>query len=160
MTIQRFAIGFVLLLAAVAVSAQTPSTAAPAPGSDKGHWAPGRENDDFPALERFLTMDDEQLDRIQQAVAKVRAMTPAERAALHTQMHAFRQLPEAKREQMRAGWGWQSEQDRADWPSMMRSLPAAERAAIQSELQSLPPERRPARKHELLGKWRGAQNQP
>lgn len=142
----------------VAILAVTPSAAAPAPGEHPNMVAgPG---DDFPALERFLTLSDEQLDRIQQAVAKVRAMSPAERAALHAQLHAFRQLPEAEREQVRAGWGWQNEQDRVDWPTMMRSLPAADRLQIQRELQSLPPESRAAHKHGLLEKWRPTRSGP
>ncbi len=134
--------------------AAAPTTVGESPGTVAG---PG---DDFPALERFLTLSDDQLDSIQKAVAKVRAMSPAERAALHAQLHAFRQLPEAKRAQVRAGWGWQNERDRDDWPAMMRSLPVAERAAIHTELQSLPPEDRPARKHELLEEWRKAESTP
>ncbi len=110
-------------------------------------------NDDFAALERFLDLNDEQLDRIQRAVARVRAMTPAERAALHTQLHAFRQLPEAQRERVRAGW--RDGRDRTDWPVMMRSLPETERAAIQAEIQALASEERATRKHELLEAWRG-----
>ena len=147
-----------LLLATAVFVAQPLAVAAPAELATTGRRndATASPSEDFPALERFLTLSDEQLDRIQQAVAKVRAMSPAERAALHAQMQAFRQLPEAKREQVRAGWGWQNEQDRADWPSMMRSLPPSERAAIQAELQSLPPEHRSARKHALLNKWREA----
>ena len=145
-------LSYAWLLCAVAVLAAPPLAAAPAAGGKQNRGAgPG---DDFPALERFLTLSDEQLDRIQQAVAKVRAMSPAERAALHAQLHAFRQLPEAKRAQVRAGWGWQTEQDRVDWPPMMRSLPETERVRIQRELQSLPPEARAAHKHVLLEKWR------
>ena len=87
-------------------------------------------------------------------------MSPAERAALHAQLHAFRQLPEAKRTQVRAGWGWQTEQDRVDWPPMMRSLPEAERVRIQRELQSLPPEARATHRHALLEKWRPKRSGP
>lgn len=147
-----FAIG--VFAAPCLVVAAAPDSAGGSPVAVAG---PG---DDFPALERFLTLSDDQLDRIQKAVAKVRAMNPAERAALHAQLHAFRQLPEDKRQQVRAGWGWQNERDRDDWPAMMHSLPAAERAAIQTELQSLPPEGRPARKHELLEEWRRERRGP
>lgn len=114
--------------------------------------ATARDDDDFLALERFLDMRDEQLDRIQRAIARVRAMPPEERAALHARLHAFRQLPTGQRERLRAGW--RDERDQADWQQMIRSLSAPQRDAIQAELQSLAPAERAARKHQLLEAWR------
>lgn len=114
--------------------------------------AQARGTEDLNALERFLDMSDEQLERIQQAIARVRAMSPEERTALHEKLHSFRQLPPAQRERLRAGW--RDNRDQADWPAMMRSLPDAERAAIQTEIQALAPTERAARKHALLEQWR------
>ncbi len=128
-------------------------------GNGGPNHARAAANDDLTALERFLDMDDAQLDRIQRAIAKVRAMSPEERAALHARLNAFRQLPEAQRERVRAGW--RDDRDQADWPVMMRSLPEAERSAIQTEIQALSPTQRATRKHELLEVWRAQfANQP
>ena len=148
-----------LLLALAAEDA--PSSAAP-PCCRGGECtcAKARSRDDFVALERFLVMSDEQLDRIQQAIAKVRAMGTEERAALHARMHEFRQLPAAEQEQVRAGAGWADDLDRRDWPEMMRSLPEAERAAIHAELRTLAPAERAARKHALLEVWRRHEPRP
>lgn len=157
----RHPLRFILLALTVAVGAGTTLAAGGPPAGtatccENGECACAklRATEDLSALERFLDMGDEQLDRIQQAVAKVRAMTAEERAALHAQLHAFRQLPPAQRERVRAGW--RNDRDHTDWPQMMRSLPEAERAAIQAEIQNLAPVERALRKHELLEAWRGA----
>lgn len=114
-------------------------------------------SDDLAALDQFLTMDDAQLDQLQQAITRVRSMTPAERASLRTRIADYRRLPVEQREKVRAGWGWLNEADRNDWPSMMRSLPEAERSAIQTEIQSLSPDQRATRKNTLLKAWRASE---
>ncbi len=111
-------------------------------------------SEDLVALDRFLTMNDAQLDQLQKAIEKVRSMTPTQRAVLKKQMLEYRKLPAEQRDQIRAGWGWQSEADRNDWPVMMRSKPEADRARVQAEIQALPPESRAAHKHDLLEQWR------
>ena len=97
-------------------------------------------------------MDNAQLARVERAVARLRAMSPAERAALHERLSAFHRLPPAERNRVRAGW--RDERDRADWPQMMHSLTPEQRAAVQAELQALDPADRATRKHELLDAWR------
>lgn len=146
-----------LVLAATAVRAEEPATGTspalpPCCCGGTCACAQSRGDDDFLALERFLDMGDEQLDRIQHAIARVRAMSPEERAALHAKLHTYRQLPAAQRERLRTGW--RDERDQADWQQMMRSLPEAGRNAIQTELQTLAPAERAARKHQLLEAWR------
>lgn len=149
------------LLAALATLAlplflgAAPAAATPPPPSTAPAAADAQE---FAALERFLSMDDAQLERIQRAITRLRAMTPAERAALHDRLHAFHRLPPGERARVRAGW--RDERDQTDWPLMMHSLPEAERAAIQAELQSLEPAERATRKHELLELWRGNTSAP
>ncbi|HEY0945741.1 MAG TPA: DUF3106 domain-containing protein [Opitutaceae bacterium] len=110
--------------------------------------------DDLAALDRFLSLSDAELDQLQQAIARVRAMTPAERAGLREKMLAYRRLPAGERENLRLGWGWLNEQDRSDWPAMMHALPPEEREAIRVQVLALPPEERAARKHALLEQWR------
>lgn len=110
--------------------------------------------EDLAALDQFLAMDDTKLDQLQQAIARVRAMTPAERSALRIRIAEYRRLPTDQREKVRAGWGWLSDADRNDWPLMMRSLSDAERTAIQAEIQALKPEQRAISKRELLEGWR------
>lgn len=114
-------------------------------------------DDEFAALERFLAMSDAELDEMQQAIARVRAMTPGQRAQLRAQIAAYHQLPAERREEIRAGWGWHDARDRDDWRAMMRAKSPEERAAIQAELQALPADQRMARKHALLEAWRSRQ---
>lgn len=106
------------------------------------------------ALEQFLGMDDQQLDKLLAAITRVRAMTPEERQRMREQIASFRQLSPEQREQIRRGWGWLTEQDRNDWPTMMRELPPEQRERVQKEIQSLDPDARAQRKHELLEAWR------
>jgi len=129
-------------------------------GGPPAHAGQGRQlraADELGSLERFLLMSDEQLDQLQQAIARVRAMSPAERSALKEKLATYRSLPEHERNALRAGAGWVSDQDRQDWPRMMHSLPETDRLALQAELQALPSGQRAARKHELLKTWRSTQ---
>ncbi|MBE2215758.1 MAG: DUF3106 domain-containing protein [Opitutaceae bacterium] len=116
----------------------------------------GAGDDEFAALERFLAMSDAELDEMQQAIARVRAMTPEQRAQLRAQIAAFHQLPAERRDEIRGGWGWHDARDRDDWRTMMHAKPPEERAAVQAELQALPADQRLARKRALLEAWRQA----
>lgn len=143
-----------LLTAVMAATGLMAQGGPPPHAGPRAHASVVAVGDDLAALDQFLAMDDAQLDQLQQAITRVRAMTPVERASLRARIVDYRQLPTEQREKVRAGWGWQSEADRNDWPLMMRSLPDAERSAIHTELQSLPPEQRATRKHTLLETWR------
>lgn len=99
------------------------------------------------ALEKFLTLDDTQLDELQRAIARVRAMSPDERAKLREQIAQFRQLPAAERQAWRQGWGQMPAELRDGWREMMQSADDAQRAEIRRQLEALPPaERGPARR--------------
>lgn len=113
-------------------------------------------DDEFAALERFLAMSDAELDAMQQAIARVRAMSPEQRAAFRAQLTEFRQLPAERRDEIRSGWGWHDAKDREDWRTMMRAKSPDERAVVQRELLALPADQRSARKHALLDAWRQA----
>jgi hypothetical protein len=132
----------------------------PAHAGGKGLHAALHSGDDLAALDQFLSMSDAELDQLQSAIARVRAMSPAEREAFRQKMIAYRQLPEGERQQVQQRWGWQSEQDRSDWSIMMRSKTEPERSAIQADVQSQPSDQRAARKHAILETWRAANNQP
>lgn len=148
------------LSAAMAATGLMAQGGPPPHAGPRNHTTGIAVSDDLAALDQFLAMDDAQLDQLQQAITRVRAMTPAERANLRARIADYRQLPAEQREKVRAGWGWQSDSDRNDWPLMMRSKPEAERSAIQAEIQSLPPEQRATRKHELLETWRATAEPP
>ncbi|MBX3737460.1 MAG: DUF3106 domain-containing protein [Candidatus Didemnitutus sp.] len=93
-------------------------------------------------LEQFLALDDAQLAQMQQAIARVRAMSAAERAQLRAQIEEFRRLPAAEREQLRRGWGHESPEIRAGWRDYMQSLDDAGRAELRRVLEGLSPEER------------------
>jgi hypothetical protein len=106
------------------------------------------------ALEQFLRLSDEQLDRIQQAVARVRAMSAEERKAHAEEIVRFRDLPPDERSRIRDRWGWQNARDRDDWRTMMQALSPEERQKVHEKMQSLPPGERTAYRVEILEQWR------
>ena len=111
-------------------------------GKGQGHNEINKDGtEDLVALDRFVWLGDTQLDKLMQAISKVRAMTPTQRAAMKKQMAEYRGLSPEQREQVRTGWGWQNEQDRNDWPVMMHSKSDSDRVAIQTEIQNLSPDK-------------------
>lgn len=108
---------------------------------------------DFAALEQFLGLDDAQLAQMQQAIARVRAMSPAQRAQLKTQIAQFRQLPASEREALRQGWGQESPEIREGWRTMMQSLDEPARAAIRQRLETATPEERIKLRREMVQKF-------
>jgi hypothetical protein len=147
----------VILLSTILATIGLMAEGGPPPHTDSQARTATAASDDLAALDQFLAMDDAKLDQLQQAITRVRAMTPTERANLRHQIAEYRRLSSEQREKVRAGWGWLNDSDRNDWPQMMHSLPDAGRAAIQSEIQALPPEQRAIRKHALLESWRAKQ---
>ena len=112
------------------------------------------------ALEQFLSLSDAQLDQLQAALARIRALSPAERAAFAEEILSYRALPGEQRRQIREGWGRHSRDSREDWRALMQSLNPQERARVQQELQALPPEQRLQRRLELLDQWRNPATSP
>lgn len=94
------------------------------------------------SVEQFLGLTDAELDQMQQVLARIRAMKPAERTALRAEIEKYRQLPATQREQLRQGWGWMSRDIQDGWREMMQSTTPEEHAEIQKVLHSLPPEQR------------------
>jgi prophage DNA circulation protein len=149
------ALSLLALTAALALAA-TGSRVAAQPASPSTTTADAAAVAEFAAVERFLSLSNEQLDELQKAIARIRAMTPAERTALLERITTFRRLPASDRDAIRAGSGWLNEQDRLDWPRLMRSLNDAQRAEIHAVLPNLPVNERARWKHERLEVWRRA----
>jgi len=118
----------------------------PAPASPPAALPAGKE---LAALERFLDLPDEELDQMQQVIARIRAMSPAERAALRQEMDNFRRLPDTQRRQLRQGWGALESGLQDAWRRMMQAAPAERRAEIQEKLQALPPEKKAEYRRQL-----------
>ena len=104
---------------------------------------------DMAAVDRFLDLSNDELDQLQQVIARIRAMSPEERAALRVEIEKFRKLPADEREHLRKGWGWMPAELQDAWREMMRSSTPERRAAIQKELQSLDPAGKAARRRAL-----------
>lgn len=105
------------------------------------------------ALERFLSLSDAELAQMADAIARVRAMTPGQRAALSKEIAAFRALPQPQREQLRQGWGWMPPEIRAGWHEMMQNATPERRATIQAKLQSLGPAEKAAYRRSLVEQY-------
>ncbi len=123
-----------LILFAGLLRAADPAPVNPPPSADKEM--------DLAALERFLDLSDEELDQMQRAITRIRAMGPGEKATLRREMDKFRRLPEAERRQLRHGWGAVEEEVQEAWRRMMHAATPERRQEIQRQLQALPPEKK------------------
>lgn len=114
---------------------------------------PVAELKELASVEQFLSLSDVELDQIQQVLARIRAMKPAERAALRAEIDKYRQLPEAQRQQMRQGWGGMPREIQDAWREMMHSATEARRTEIQTKLQSLSPDEKMAYRRKITEEY-------
>jgi hypothetical protein len=136
-------LGLALAFLAAPLAAQTPAAEAsssPAPSSD-GELA---------ALEQFLNLSDAELAQMEAVIARIRAMTPAQRATLRTEVAAFRRLPEQQRLQIRQGWGGMPADIQSGWREMMQRAKPERRAEIQTKLQGLTPDEKMRYRRDLV----------
>ena len=118
--------------------------------------APSRtpaEIKELAAVEQFLGLSDVELDQVQQVIARIRALKPAERAALRTEIEKYRQLPEGKRQELRQGWGWMPREVQDGWREMMQSATAERRNEVQEKLQAMEPDARLAYRRQLVDEY-------
>jgi hypothetical protein len=105
------------------------------------------------AVEQFLGLSDAELDVLQQVLARIRAMKPAERAALQAEILKYRQLPEPQREEMRRGWGWMPREVQDAWREMMQGATAERRTEIQTKMQAMEPDARLSYRRQLVDEY-------
>ena len=122
----------VMVGAGLLVACSFGSTPAAQPAS-----RPVSELKELASVEQFLGLSDAELDQIQQVLARIRAMKPAERATLRTEIEKYRQLPDAQRQQLRQGWGWMPREIQDAWREMMQGVTEARHTEIQTKLQTL-----------------------
>jgi hypothetical protein len=121
--------------------------------ADRGPAAPtpaipaGKE---LAALDQFLSLSNEDLDQMQRVIARIRAMSSEEKAALRREMDQFRRLPDEQRRQLRQGWGGMEEGIKDAWRRMMQSASAERRDEIQANLQVLTQEEKMAYRRQLV----------
>ncbi len=127
----------VVPLATIGLTQTQPARTSPSPPAAS---SPAATAGEFAALEQFLALSDAALAEMEQVIARVRAMSAAERQALRDQMAAFCRMPEAQRLQMRRGWGAMPPEFHTAWREMMHSAADERRAEIQARMQSLPPD--------------------
>lgn len=144
----RFLAGLVMLAATAAV-AQNPAAALPPGATPPGQTASG----ELAALEQFLDLSDAELAQMEQIIARLRAMTPAQRSALRDEIAAFRKLPEPQRQQIRQGWGQMPAEIQAGWREMMQNATPERRAEIQARLQALAPDAKAAYRRQLVDEY-------
>ena len=114
---------------------------------------PPVELKELAAVEQFLGLSDAELEQMQQVIARIRAMKPAERAALRTEIEKYRQLPEVQRQQIRQGWGWMPREVQDGWREMMQGATPERRAEVQARLQSMDPEARLTYRRQLVDEY-------
>lgn len=136
-----------LLLVSAGLLALGPLRAAdPAPANPPADLPAAKE---MAALDHFLDLTDEDLAQMQRVIARIRAMSPAERVTLRREIEKYRSLPEPQRRQLRQGWGALDEGMQDAWRRMMHLATPERRAEIQAKLQALPPEKKGAYRRQL-----------
>jgi hypothetical protein len=108
------------------------------------------EMKELAAVEQFLGLSDSELDQLQQVLARIRAMKPAERVALRAEIEKYRQLPEQQRQEIRQGWGWMPREVQDAWREMMQGATPERRAEIQAKMQAMEPAARLAYRKQLV----------
>lgn len=122
------------------LAAWTLCLAAGAPGlASAAEAKTAAELKEMASVEQFLKLSDTELDQLAQVIARIRAMTPEQRAALTREVGAFRKLPEQQRWQMRQGWGQMPREVQDAWREMMQNASDAKRAEIQARMPTLSP---------------------
>jgi len=114
---------------------------------------PAAELKDLATVEQFLGLSDAELDQVQQALARIRAMKPEERAALRAEIVKFRQLPEGQRQQLRQGWGWMPREIQDAWREMMQAASPERHTEIQQKLQAMSSDERLAYRRQLAEEY-------
>lgn len=123
-----------------------------------------QELKELSAVEHFLDLSDAELDQLQQVIARIRAMTPDQRAQLRREIVQYRGLPAAQRERMRMGWeemhpgmggGWgrMPADIRDGWREMIQHATPEQHAAIQARLRTLSAEERTAYRLQLVEEY-------
>jgi len=138
-----------LLAASLAVCAAT------LPGADSA-TAPTRspaEIKELAAVEQFLGLSDVELEQMQQVIARIRAMKPAERAALRVEIEKYRQLPEGQRQEIRQGWGGMPREIQDGWRDMMHNATQERRTEIQTKMQAMEYDARAAYRRQLVEEY-------
>lgn len=133
-------LGLALAFFAGPLAAQTP-VAPPASSTSASELA---------ALEQFLNLSDAELAQMEAVIARIRAMTPAQRTTLRTEIAAFRKLPEQQRLQLRQGWGGMPAEIQTGWREMMQSTTPERHAEIQAKLQTLTPDEKMRYRRDLV----------
>lgn len=147
----------VALLLTVSIAAQTPPPRSVAPVAPAAAATVPAAPGELAALEQFLKLSDAELVQAEQVIARLRAMTPAQRTALRDEIAAFRKLPEPQRRELRQGWGWMPAEIQNGWREMMQGATPEKRAEIQQKLQSLSPEEKSAYRRGLVEAYLKAQ---
>ena len=128
-------------------------TGSPGAAAEKASSRPVAELKELASVEQFLGLSDAELDQMQQVLARIRAMKPAERATLRAEIEKYRQLPEAQRQQLRQGWGWMPREIQDAWREMMQSATPERRTEVQTKLQGMTPDERMTYRRQLTEEY-------
>jgi hypothetical protein len=137
-------LGLTLAFLAAPLAAQT------SPSSPNRAPAASSSASELAALEQFLNLSDAELAQMEAVIARLRTMTPAQRATLRTEIAAFRQLPEPQRLQLRQGWGGMPAEIQTGWRELMQNATPERRAEIQAKLQTLGPDEKMRYRRDLV----------
>lgn len=149
-TITVFILSWLVVVPDILRGAENPSATSRSPAELK----------ELSAVEQFLGLTDAELDELQQVLARIRAMKPAERAALRAEIDKYRQLPEQQREQMRKGWGWMPRDVQDAWREMMQGATPERRTEIQTKMQAMDPEARLNYRRQLVEEYLKSKDAP
>ncbi len=88
-------------------------------------------------LRVFLSMSDEQLERMESAIRQIREMSPAEKETLRNKLNAYSSLPKHQRESMNQAWGQLDQKIKNAWRNYVDSLNEDELTELRNRMDAL-----------------------
>lgn len=73
-------------------------------------------------LRSFLSMSEDQLERMEKAIRDIREMSPEEKEALRKKLDAYNSLPKRQRDSMNQAWGQLDQKIKDAWRTYVDSL--------------------------------------
>lgn len=88
-------------------------------------------------LRVFLSMSDEQLERMESAIRDIREMSPGEKEALREKLDAYNNLPQRQRESMTQAWGQLDQKIKDAWRKYVDSLDQDQLDKLRQQMDAL-----------------------
>jgi flagellar motor switch protein FliG len=114
-------------------------------GKGKSENKPGHKGPGGDPIMRLINMPDKELDKLEEAIKKIRSMSPEEKEALKEKMKKFNNMPPEKKDQMR--------ENMKKFKEVRSKMSEEESEAFRNEIQGLSPEERQEKIKSLIEQY-------